>query len=263
MTIPVLDRVGFLLRDRETRAGRATNAVLYGLNGVFILLYVLSTYALPAPYPALVRVAELALAAVFVGEFVVRVYSADSNRAELTNPYTLVDLLAVLPVFVLPGTQAGFLRGFHTLRVFRFLRLLVDERQFLGRSLRARSVRRVELSVTIFLIFFIATGFIYAAEAATNPDIANFGDAFYYTVIAVSTVGFGDIVPTTRAGRWVTVVAVLVGFVLVPWQASRLREPSRTADAECPRCGEPLGQRDRYCRRCGVGLDADRSDEGS
>lgn len=252
MVTRVLDRIGFLLKDRETRMGRATNAVLYALNTAFIAVYVLSTYQLSPTHATAVRITELVLASVFVLEYVVRVYAADDSRRELRNPYTVVDLVAVLPVFVFPGPDVGFLRGLHTLRVFRFLRLLVDEQQFLGRSLRVRTVRRIELSATIFLIFFIATGFLYAVEVAANDAIANFGDAFYYTVIAVSTVGFGDIVPRTEAGRWVTVAAVLVGFVLIPWQASRLRDPYHLPATQCPRCGERIDDRDRYCRRCGL-----------
>jgi len=251
MVSTVLDRIGFLLRDQDTRPGRWTNAILYGLNAVFVGLYIASTYDLDPTAAGLVRSAELSLAVVFLGEYVVRVHSADSRRAEITNPYTVVDLVAVLPVLVAPGANVGFLRGLHTLRVFRFLRLLVDEQQFLGRTLHLRSVRRIQISVTIFLIFFITSGFIYAVESPTNSAIGNFGDAFYYTVIAVSTVGFGDITPTTAFGRWVTVVAALVGFVLVPWQATRLRDPEIDADATCGHCGQAVENGDRYCRQCG------------
>ena len=251
MVSTVLNRIGFLLRDRETRPGRLTNAVLYGLNVIFVGLYMASTYDLDPAVATLLQNAELGLGVVFLGEYVVRVHSADSRLAEITNPYTIVDLIAVLPVLVAPGANVGFLRGLHTLRVFRFLRLLIDEQQFLGRSIRLRSVRRIQISVTIFLIFFITSGFIYAVESPTNSAIGNFGDAFYYTVIAVSTVGFGDIIPTTAFGRWITIVAVLVGFILVPWQASRLRDPDLDADATCEHCGQPVENGDRYCRQCG------------
>jgi len=190
------------------------------------------------------------------------VYAAENTRAEVMNPYTVIDLVAILPVFVGLGVDVGFLRGLHALRIFRFLRLLVNEQQIFGRSLRVRTVRQIELSVTIFLIFFISTGFIYAVEVSENPDISNFGDAFYYTVIAISTVGFGDIVPVTTAGRWITVTTVLVGFVLIPWQASRLRTVSNGNETTCSRCGQTVDETDRYCRRCGMTLVDDQSQNG-
>ncbi|ERH06090.1 MAG: ion channel [Halonotius sp. J07HN4] len=113
--------------------------------------------------------------------------------------------------------------------------------------------------MTIFLIFFLSTGFIYAVKGGVNPAVSNFGDAFYYTVIAVSTVGFGDIIPATAAGRWITVLAVLVGFVLIPWQATRLRQSTADeSDANCPRCGATVAGNDRYCRQCGRRLDSGR-----
>lgn len=256
----VIDRLGFLLRDRETRAGQLTNAALYVLNTIFIALYILSTYDLSDSLLTAIQFGEVTLATVFLGEYVVRVRSAENMRAELSNPYTIIDLVAIVPVFLGLGVNVGFLRGLHALRVFRFLRLLVNEQQVFGRSLRVRTIRQIELSVTIFLIFFISTGFIYAAETAANSEISNFGDAFYYAVISISTVGFGDIVPTTTAGRWITVFAVLVGFVLIPWQATRLRDVSARTEDACDRCGAGVAVTDRYCRQCGHTL-TDEADE--
>jgi len=47
-----------------------------------------------------------------------------------------------------------------------------------------------------------------------NTDVQNFGDAFYFTVVAISTVGFGDIVPVSEAGRLVTVAMIISGIIL-------------------------------------------------
>jgi voltage-gated potassium channel len=257
----VVARAGYLLRDRETRAGRATNVALYLLNTVFVGLYVVSTYPLGETTLARIELAEFALGVVFLAEYAVRVTSATDPWEEVTDPFTVVDLVATVPALVTVGADAGFLRSLSVLRVFRFLRLLVKERQVFGRTVRLPTVRRAELSITIFLIFFVSTGFMYAAEVGANDRIATFGDAFYYTVIAVSTVGFGDITPVTTTGRWVTVLAVLVGFVLVPWQATRLRNVPPSRGPTCPRCGhEELDAGDRFCRRCGRSL-AETADE--
>mgnify|MGYP002338614566 FL=1 len=79
---------------------------------------------------------------------------------------------------------------------------------------------------------------------------------------AVSTVGFGDIIPTTVAGRWVTILAVLVGFILIPWQVSRLRNPGAPT-ANCPRCGQAIDEPDRFCRTCGLELNGENQSSSS
>ena len=59
-------------------------------------------------------------------------------------------------------------------------------------------------------------------ENPINLKVQNFGDAFYFTVVAVSTVGFGDIVPVTQAGRLVTVAMIISGIIIIPFQAARI-----------------------------------------
>ena len=105
------------------------------------------------------------------------------------------------------------------------------------------------------MIFFVGGRLFYSAEAAANPGIENFGDAFYYMIIALTTVGFGDIVPRTELGRWLTVGSVLAAIVLVPWQASKIvrawTEGGRV-DVTCPNCGLTGHDADAsHCKACG------------
>jgi voltage-gated potassium channel len=59
-------------------------------------------------------------------------------------------------------------------------------------------------------------------ESNLNPGVKNFGDALYFTVVALTIVGFGDITPLSEAGQWVTVLMILSGVVLIPWQISQI-----------------------------------------
>jgi len=74
-------------------------------------------------------------------------------------------------------------------------------------------------------------------------------------VIALTTVGFGDIVPATRLGRWVTVGGVLAAIVLVPWQAGKIVPAwtrGRRVDVTCPACGLTGHDADAsHCKACG------------
>jgi voltage-gated potassium channel len=255
-------RVSFYFRDHRTPAGKAVDASLLLLNLAFIGVFVLDTYPLAPATRAALRTAEVGVAAVFLVEYALRVYAAPDRLAEVRNPYTVVDLVAVLPTLVgalSPGLFAaaasvGFLQLLRVVRVLRFFRFTRDEEFFFG-TVSREGLRTMTLLLTILSIFFVAAGLFWAVEHEANPAIATFGDAFYFAVVSLTTVGFGDITPATRAGRWVTVLAILAAVILVPRQASRVvREWTgrERVDVTCPQCGLSTHDEDAsHCKACG------------
>ena len=258
----VRERVEFYLLDHRTPLGKAVDVVLMALNVVFVAVYVVQTYPIGAVTWALLWDLEVVLALVFSVEYVLRIFGASDRVDEFVNGYTMADLLSILPtlaVVVLPGLPAlaihlGFLRVLRVIRFLRFYRFTQDAEFFFG-TITDESLRVLRLVLTILTIFFVTAGLFYEFEVGPNPDVAHFGDGFYYTVITVTTVGFGDIVPVTPAGRWVTMAALVVGLILVPWQASRIvREwTSRgKVNVTCPNCGLAYHDRDAsHCKACG------------
>lgn len=253
--------VEFYLLDHKTALGKAIDIGLLGLNLVFIGVFVAETYPLTAETLELFWAIEVGIAFVFAIEYLLRIYGAEDRTDEFFNGYTLVDLLSILPtltVLVLPGVAGplniGFLRALRVVRVLRFYRFTKDEEFFFG-TVTLGTLRAMKLLLTVVTIFFVSAGLFYSVEHEVNPEVANFGDAFYYTVVALTTVGFGDIIPQTQAGRWVTVFSILAGIVLIPWQASRIiREwtSDDKVDVVCSECGLQYHDPDAsHCKACG------------
>jgi voltage-gated potassium channel len=253
--------VRFYLLDHRTTLGKVIDVALLGLNLLFVALFVAETYPLDASTEALLWNVEVVIALVFAVEYVLRLYGAENRLAEFVNGYTMVDLVSVLPTFVVLGVPAspvalniGFLRAFRVIRVFRFYRFTRDAEFFFG-TVSDNALRAVKLLLTVLVIFFVSAGLFYSAESGVNPAVGTFGDAFYYTIVTLSTVGFGDILPTTPAGRWITVGTILAGIILIPWQASKIvREWARreTVDVTCPNCGLAGHDPDAsHCKACG------------
>jgi voltage-gated potassium channel len=255
------ESVRFYLLDHQTVLGKAIDVALLVLNLVFVGLFIAETYPLPSRVEAWLWTLEVAIAAVFLFEYVLRLYGASDRLAEFLNGYTMVDLVAILPtlaVVLLPvpvvALNIGFLRVVRVIRVLRFYRFTRDAEFFFG-TVSDNTLRAVKLLLTVLVLFFVSAGLFYSVEHVANPEVDNFGDAFYYTVVSLSTVGFGDIVPVTPVGRWVTVLTILAGIILIPWQASKIvREWARrdTVDVTCPNCGLTGHDRDAsHCKACG------------
>jgi voltage-gated potassium channel len=253
--------VRFYLLDHRTPLGKGIDVALMGLNLVFVAVFVAETYPVSPGMAELLWNAEVFIAVVFLVEYVLRLYGAQNRTAEFLDPYTLVDLAAILPTFVILGlptgsvaADIGFLRVLRVVRFLRFYRFTKDAEFFFG-TVSDNALRALELLLTVLVIFFVSAGLFYAAERTANPGVDTFGDAFYYTVVSLSTVGFGDIVPVTGAGRWVTAGTILAGIILIPWQAGKIvREWTRedTVDVTCPNCGLTGHDRDAsHCKDCG------------
>jgi voltage-gated potassium channel len=253
--------VRFYLLDHRTVVGKAIDIALLALNLVFVGVFVLETYPFPPATQQTFLTVEIGISFVFLAEYLLRLYGARNRLEELFNPYSIVDILAILPtliVFVYPAptvaANIGFLRAIRVLRFLRFYRFTQDEEFFFG-TVSLGTLRVIKLLLTVLTIFFVAAGMFYSFEFRMNPAINTFGDAFYFVVVALTTVGFGDIVPVTQAGRLVTVAAILAGIILIPWQASKIVKEWAYKDkvnVVCPSCGLAYHDRDAsHCKSCG------------
>ena len=75
---------------------------------------------------------------------------------------------------------------------------------------------------SILTLLFIASGLMYEAEKNVNVQFTDFFSALYFGLTTLTTVGFGDIVPVTPAGRATVGLSILFGITIIPVQLSAL-----------------------------------------
>ncbi len=260
------ERVAFYLDDCTTTAGKLIELSLLAVNLASCVLFVAITYQALNEVPTVLVLLELGMVAVFTAEYLLRLWTAKSKLRFSLSFFGIVDLLTILPIFFQVHTL-GFVRALRALRILRFTRFLETEVFFFGQLSRIQ-LQIVRVLFTIFTVMFIWAGFIHYAETgAPGGTIHNFGDAFYFAIVTLSTVGFGDIIPVTEMGRWFTALMISSGLVLIPWQAGRLVQMLMEAGTHrnkitCPVCTLVGHASDAaFCRTCGSRLHSRREDD--
>lgn len=198
-----------------------------------------------------ISAADVAVGIFVLLDFSVRLWISNRPGRHLLHWSTLIDLITIVSFLAPLGSEgAGFLRVLRTLR-------LLHAYQTLSR-LRADSpwFRRHEdviLAATHLLVFvFIMTGIVYETQHRNNPHIANYVDALYFTVTALTTTGFGDITLAGSSGRLISVVIMLCGVTLFLRLAQVLFRPTKVRHP-CQVCGLQRHELDAvHCKACGA-----------
>lgn len=242
------------------------------LNTFIILLIVLNVIAVmletePAiyePHKEFFHYFDLISVLIFTVEYVLRVWSCNHDPKfkhsfhgrlkYMVSPGALIDLLAILPFYV--HAFVGFdLRVLRILRLLRFLRLfrltsyMKSTRMVVNVFKSTKNELLLSLVLTLFLII-ISSCLIYFCEHLVQPDkFTSIPGTMWWSVITLTTVGYGDMYPITVAGKILTSIILLAGVALLALPAGiitagflteiRRKRLGRTGD-NCPHCGKSV-----------------------
>jgi len=145
----------------------------------------------------------------------------------IVSPLAIIDLLAILPSF----RELRILRIFVLFRAFKLLRYSNHITHFMKILISKKS----ELFMIIFLflfVIFISGVSIYVFEEHINPNIKSIYDAFYWSLITITSVGYGDIVPISSEGRSVAAIVVFIGIGLIALSTSIIVSAFNEKDEE-------------------------------
>jgi voltage-gated potassium channel len=133
----------------------------------------------------------------------------------IKSPFAIIDFLAILPGF----RSLRILRIFVIFRLFKVLRYTKSINTFIE-VLANKKFELTILLLAVGFVTFIGGAVIYVFEAHTNPKIVTIFDAIYWSLITISTVGYGDITPVTEEGKVLTMVLIVVGIGFISFSTS-------------------------------------------
>ena len=207
----------------------------------------------------------------FTVEYALRIYCVKKPWRFVFSFWGIVDLLAILPeylifLFVSSGGHASAfaaVRSLRLLRVFRILNLSWFQREGedLGNAIWRARGKVVVFVMVVMIIVTIAGTVMYDVESTFDPNskFTSIPMGIYWAIVTMTTVGFGDIVPKTTGGQFISAILILVGYslIIVPtgFVSAEVLDRKRRrviSTVSCPSCFTEDHDDDAvYCKYCG------------
>jgi voltage-gated potassium channel len=200
----------------------------------------------------------------FTIEYILRLISIKTPLKYVFSFLGLIDLLAIIPAYLslfFVGAQSLMvLRALRLLRIFRIFKLthFLSEMEFLGAAVKG-SLRKISIFMLIVVALVIIFGSImYLVEKGEN-GFTSIPDSIYWAIVTITTVGYGDISPTTPLGKFVASIIMLMGYAIIAVPTGILTTEMAIAARDrnqkhevCPRCGKEGHDNDaKFCKNCG------------
>lgn len=252
-------QIGFYLEDIETPIGKTVNLTLTGLILLSSASFIAETYPLAEPVRFKLQTLDTVLLIVFAIEYLLRLWCAENKVKFVFSFFSIIDLVAILP-FLLGFVNVSFIRIFRWFRILRLIRFL-ELKISIFRISTEDGVIFSRILFTLLAIIFVYSGLIYQVEHPVNPEgFGTFLDAVYFSVVTMTTVGFGDVIPISEAGRFLTILMIVTGIALIPWQLGdlikQLVKTANQVDNVCQGCGWSVHDANaKFCKMCGTHLD--------
>ena len=153
------------------------------------------------------RVMNAVLSGIFLVDFTYRILTASSKSGYFFRQYGWADLVASVPL-----PQLKVLRVFRLFRVYRLMRD-IGPKNVLNSLVkdRAGTALYTLLMAGLLVLQFGSLAMLRIEQYAPGANITSASDALWYTIVTISTVGYGDQYPVTNAGREVGALIIVVG----------------------------------------------------
>ncbi|MFO1130749.1 MAG: ion channel [Hyphomicrobiales bacterium] len=187
---------------------------------------------------------------ILLADFAARLWIARRPLRMVLSVYGLIDIVVIVSML---APIVG--EGFAFLRVARVLRLLrsytMVKRLRLDFPWFRKNEQLVMSALNLGVFIFVMTALVYETQHFSNPEIGNYADALYFTVTALTTTGFGDVVLQGTTGRMIAVVIMIFGVSLFLRLVQVMLRPDKVY-FKCPDCGLTRHDRDAvHCKACG------------
>ena len=225
-----------IVERNDTVLGRAFDLVMQALILFSIFSFSIETLPdLEAGTRIFLDISEVIIVIVFTVEYLLRLYVADRKLGYVLSFYGLIDLIAIVPFYIMSSIDLRSLRIFRLLRLFQLMKLLRFSKA-MRRFSRAFVIAKEEIVVfsvvTVMLLYLSAVGIYYFENEAQPEAFKSIVHSLWWAVTTLTTVGYGDVYPITAGGKIFTFIILMIGLGIVAIPAGLLASSLSKARTE-------------------------------
>ncbi len=265
---PRKEKIHEIIFEADTPAGKFFDVTLMILIILSVIVVMLeSVDSLEDKYGKIFFALEWFFTICFTIEYGLRLYCVYRPRKYALSFFGIVDLLSIIPTYLsllISGTQYLIvIRALRLLRIFRIFKLVqfLREGNIIVRALLASRAKILVFMLFILLMVTILGSIMYLVEAGANEQFDSIPRSIYWAIVTLTTVGYGDISPTTDFGQFLAafvmllgyaVIAVPTGIVSAAMMQERTNKPPPANTKSCRYCSKEGHDEDAtHCKYCG------------
>lgn len=211
-----------IIYEADTKAGKTFDIALLILIVISVILVALeSVLWIDHQFHNLLNIAEWCITGLFTIEYILRILSINKPIRYIFSFYGIIDFLSTIPKYIslfFMGTNSLIaLRALRLLRVFRILKLTryIGESNSLLRALRASRPKILVFMFGVVIICVIFGTIMYMVEGKSDSGFTSIPRSIYWCIVTLTTVGYGDIAPTSPLGQFVAAFIMIMGYGII------------------------------------------------
>jgi voltage-gated potassium channel len=262
-----LSKLHEIIFEADTRVGKIFDIFLI-ITILFSVLAVMldSVREINDNYGDLLYIIEWIFTILFTIEYIFRLISIGQPIRYATSFFGIIDLIAFLPTYfslLLPGSQYFLVvRLLRVLRIFRVLKLVqyLKEARLLMQAMRESGRKIAVFLFAVLTLVVIFGSLMYVIEGEEN-GFTSIPISIYWSIVTLTTVGYGDISPQTGFGQTLAAVIMILGYSIIAVPTGIVTTQiaksykGKVSTQACPQCSADGHDIDaRHCKYCGARL---------
>jgi voltage-gated potassium channel len=261
-----------IIYEADTPQGRWFDIILIIVIVLSLILVMLdSVSSIHTAYLEFFLIAEWIVTILFTIEYILRIVCTNKPFKYIFSFYGIVDLLSTLPLYlsliIVGNSPLITLRALRLLRVFRILKVTkyIGAGNRLAVAIRSSLPKIFVFLYSVVIVSFIVGTLMYLVEGPEH-GFTSIPRSIYWTIVTLTTVGFGDIHPMTPLGQFIATFVMILGYgiIAVPTgivgaEYATGNQISKNNTQSCFNCGEENHtDKAKLCHQCGYSLNRDK-----